>query len=273
MRNRTSSGVDVKSMLRTMAFTAMLLPVPVAPAMSRWGILARSAMKAPPDMSFPRARLKRERLFEKAWHSTISLKSIFSLTWFGTSMPTTDLPGMGAIILMDRAFMASARSSERLSILPTLTPGAGSNSYMVTTGPGCISRTLPSMPKSRSVLLSILEFSRRALESRLPAFSGGWSRSSDEGSLKEPLGLENSSCSSTGSGVSFLALVLLSFIFGVTMAGGEGPPPRGALRRPGEQSPHLPYPRAHGLYKGEGRGDCPYPRLYEGDARGHDEGD
>ena len=65
----------------------------------------------------------------------------------GTSMPTTDFPGIGATMRKLIAFMANARSSARFTILATLVPGAGSNSYIVTTGPGRTSVTLPSMPK------------------------------------------------------------------------------------------------------------------------------
>ena len=39
-----------------------------------------------------------------------------------------------------------ARSSDRFAIRLTLTPGAGSNSNMVITGPGLTSTTLPSIP-------------------------------------------------------------------------------------------------------------------------------
>ena len=61
-------------------------------------------------------------------------------------MPTTDFPGIGATILIETAERAMARSSDRFDILLTLMPGAGSNSYIVTTGPGLTSVTLPSIP-------------------------------------------------------------------------------------------------------------------------------
>ena len=44
MINFTASGSALNSMLSTMALRATLFPVPVAPAMSRWGILAKSAV-------------------------------------------------------------------------------------------------------------------------------------------------------------------------------------------------------------------------------------
>ena len=73
-------------------------------------------------------------------------------------MPTTDLPGSGAMMRTESARSASARSSERFTIRFTLTPEAGSNSYMVTTGPGCTVTTRPPTPKSASFFSRIREF-------------------------------------------------------------------------------------------------------------------
>jgi hypothetical protein len=42
-----------------------------------------------------------------------------------------------------------AKSSDKFIILETFTPGAGSNSYKLTTGPLLIFLILPSTPKSR----------------------------------------------------------------------------------------------------------------------------
>ena len=44
MMKRSSSGVNRKIMLATSALMQTLLPLPVVPATSRWGICARSAM-------------------------------------------------------------------------------------------------------------------------------------------------------------------------------------------------------------------------------------
>ncbi len=55
MMKRTSSGVARKRMLDSIAFTLTDLPVPVEPAMSRWGIVARSATKGSPWMLLPSA--------------------------------------------------------------------------------------------------------------------------------------------------------------------------------------------------------------------------
>ena len=73
-------------------------------------------------------------------------------------MPTTLLPGIGAMIRMDRARSASARSSDRFVMRLTLTPAAGSNSYIVMTGPGWTVTTRPFTPKSASFFSRMREF-------------------------------------------------------------------------------------------------------------------
>jgi len=52
----------------------------------------------------------------------------------GNSIPTVLLPGIVAI-LADSELVFLAISSDKLIILETLTPAAGSNSFKVTTGP------------------------------------------------------------------------------------------------------------------------------------------
>ena len=64
----------------------------------------------------------------------------------GTSTPTTALPGMGATMRTAWASSAIARSFSSWAILPVRVPGAGANSYMVTTGPMWIALTLPFTP-------------------------------------------------------------------------------------------------------------------------------
>ena len=54
---------------------------------------------------------------------------------FGTSTPTAPRPGIGATMRMLCARIASARSLDRFAICRTFTPGAGSTSNCVTTGP------------------------------------------------------------------------------------------------------------------------------------------
>ena len=121
-----------------MVFSPTLLPDPVAPATSKCGMPRRSATTGFPKMSLPRASFKGERNLTKGSLRRICLSATSSRRGLGTSIPTTDLPGIGATIRMLIAFMASARSSARLTILATFTPAAGSNSYIVTTGPTCV---------------------------------------------------------------------------------------------------------------------------------------
>ncbi len=60
MMSRTCSGEDLYNRLSTIAFNATDLPEPVVPAISRWGILARSATMGCPPMSLPSARVSGE---------------------------------------------------------------------------------------------------------------------------------------------------------------------------------------------------------------------
>ncbi|MNV50121.1 hypothetical protein D3C71_1421110 [compost metagenome] len=66
-------------------------------------------------------------------------------------MPMTLRPGTTAT-RAESADMERAISSERPMTREDLTPGAGSNSYSVTTGPGRTSMISPLMPKSSSTL-------------------------------------------------------------------------------------------------------------------------
>ena len=68
----------------------------------------------------------------------------------GISIPTVFFPGIVAT-LVDSELVFLATSSERLIILETLIPGAGSNSYKVTTGPWLIFLIFPSTPKSKKI--------------------------------------------------------------------------------------------------------------------------
>src|SRR5438045_754368 len=75
---------------------------------------------------------------------------------FGTSMPTADLPGVGASIRSGAAANASERSFGRAVMRFTCTPGPGWTSYWVTAGPGLTPTTLHSTPNVASVLSRIL---------------------------------------------------------------------------------------------------------------------
>ena len=94
------------------ALTITLLPEPVAPAMSRCGILARSTAWAMPATSRPRANVSVEPDAVKSTSSRIRRRATMLKSLFGISMPTALLPGIGASIRSERAARAIARSSD-----------------------------------------------------------------------------------------------------------------------------------------------------------------
>ena len=70
-----------------------------------------------------------------------------SRSWFGTWMPTVDLPDMRSIRMLS-ARSARQRSSHRLVMRLYLMPASGLNSKVVTTGPGLICTTWPRTSNS-----------------------------------------------------------------------------------------------------------------------------
>ena len=133
------------------ALTMTLLPEPVAPAMSRCGILARSTAWALPATSRPSANVSVEPDALKSTSSRIRRRATMLKSAFGISMPTALLPGIGASMRRERAARAIARSSARPSIRLTLMSGAGWTSYWVTTGPALRPTTLAGIPKLASL--------------------------------------------------------------------------------------------------------------------------
>ena len=179
--NLTWSGVDLYRMLQIMVLSATLLPVPVAPAMSRWGIFSSPTTTGFPMISLPRQMGAGDLISAKPEAPTISLKGTTLMEGLGISMPMTSLPGMGATIRILRALKARARSSARFTILLILIPGAGLYSKVVITGPGSTSMISPLMPKypnfcssssasrlmaSWSTTVSWQPFSRKSREGR-----------------------------------------------------------------------------------------------------------
>ena len=96
------------------------------------------------------------------------------------------------MIRIESARSAMARSSERLTILLTFMPAAGSYSYIVMTGPGCTRTTFPRTPKSESFFSRILEFISRLSRSKRMALSGGSWKRSTSGNVKGPEGPDSS---------------------------------------------------------------------------------
>ena len=122
----------------------------MVPAINRCGIFARSATYGMPSMSLPRHIASLLCDFWNASCSTNSRRTTVSRCLFGTSMPTTPLPGMGATMRTRSASIAIARSSASPAMRLTLIPAAGRNSNIVTTGPGRICVTCPWIPKEAS---------------------------------------------------------------------------------------------------------------------------
>jgi len=135
-------------MLQIIVFSATLFPVPVAPAINRCGIVTRSEIIGLPTISLPNPNVSGDFACPKICEAATSLKTTTSRLAFGTSIPITALPGIGAIIRILIARSASARSSDKLTTLLILMPGAGSNSKRVITGPGSTVTTFPFTPKS-----------------------------------------------------------------------------------------------------------------------------
>ena len=132
-----------------------LFPDPVDPAMSRWGILVRSATTTWPEMSFPRPMHSLPLAFFTSGQSTMDRKETGSEVLEGTSMPMAAFPGMGSIRTLDTASFR-AMSSDRFWILFTFTPGAGSSSYRVTEGPLVTFTRVAFTPKSWRVCSMVL---------------------------------------------------------------------------------------------------------------------
>ena len=92
-----------------------------------------------------------------------------------------DLPGIGASILISAAARLNLISSAKDTILLTLTPSSGFNSYLVTDGPQLISVISTLTPKFCNVCFNVIAvslFSRSRLEAfelvlRLSRLTGG----------------------------------------------------------------------------------------------------
>ena len=85
-------------------------------------------------MSLPIATQSLFLAARKASESITERNCTESVTIFGTSTPIAALPGTGSILIPGAANF-KAKSSAKLTILLTLTPGAGANSKRVTEGP------------------------------------------------------------------------------------------------------------------------------------------
>ena len=167
------------------------LPEPVVPAISRWGMRARSATKGSPPIVSPSAIGSSALLSSNTFEFSSARRKTVSRLGLGSSMPIALRPGTtatrAAVVLIERAI-----SSARLITREDFTPGAGSNSYRVTTGPGRTWTISPLTPKSVSTPCSSTAFWRRESSSTAPFRCCGLARRSRRGSLK-PWVLANAS--------------------------------------------------------------------------------
>ncbi len=131
-------------------FSITLLPLPVEPAINRWGMLSSRVTFIRPLMSLPSAMVSFDSDFTNSSLSRIWRRLITSLRVFGTSMPTVGLPGIRSI-RMDSACRPRHRSSVRFVMRLYLMPASGLNSKVVTTGPGLICTTEPSTENSSNL--------------------------------------------------------------------------------------------------------------------------
>ena len=120
-------------------------PEPVVPAINKWGIFAKFATIGSPPMSFPKASGSFCLPSPKYRLDKISLRTTFSRFSFGYSIPITERPGT-VDTLVESADIDLAISSANPITLLALRPGAGSNSYIVTTGPGLTETISPLTP-------------------------------------------------------------------------------------------------------------------------------
>ena len=137
------SGVREYKIDKIIAFKPTDLPDPVVPAIRRCGIFDKSWITDFPEISLPNTIGIKELEVSKSFSPKISFKFTTSLSSFGNSTPTAFLLRTFEI-LADSALIDLAISLERLMIFLVWTPGAGSSSYKVTTGPGFIPITFAS---------------------------------------------------------------------------------------------------------------------------------
>ncbi|CDD80968.1 putative uncharacterized protein [Dialister sp. CAG:357] len=133
-----------------------LLPLPVEPAINKCGIFDKSVTTGFPVISFPKATRICPFPF---WNSSLartSLRGTGIILLFGISIPTADLPGIGASMRICVAASAIASSFDKPSILLTLTPISGLSSNLVTVGPTLALITFAPTPKLASVDSMIL---------------------------------------------------------------------------------------------------------------------
>src|SRR3989344_5007066 len=101
------------------------LPEPVVPATRQCGILARLPNIALPEIPRPRAMVRGLVAFLNLSSERRVARPTKDLVLLGISMPTRDLPGMGASIRIGWAARARAKSFWSPTIRESFMPSAG----------------------------------------------------------------------------------------------------------------------------------------------------
>ena len=127
------------------------MPEPVVPATSRCGSFAISTVIGFPSVSRPKATSSGLLLFA---YGRTSPRHTLCLSWFGISMPTSEVPGIGAKMRTEVAASESAISSSRFVMRLTRSPSPMEIWNVVTIGPETHPVTLAVRPNSSSVLWS-----------------------------------------------------------------------------------------------------------------------
>lgn len=136
-----------------------------------------------PEIPLPTATAILDLWVLNSEDSRISLRRTMFIDSFSTSMPTAAFPGIGASIRMLLAFKFRAISSERRTILATLTPAFGWISYRVTVGPFTTFKTVALTPKLASVSSRIFAFAWSVVFSVPPFVAVGFLSKSIDGNL------------------------------------------------------------------------------------------
>ena len=100
-------------------------PEPVEPAISKCGILARSASIILPEISWPKTTVSLLFACLNSYEFISSFIVTTLTTLLGISIPTAAFPGIGASILTPGAAKLRAISSAKFVILLIFTPAAG----------------------------------------------------------------------------------------------------------------------------------------------------
>ena len=160
MISLTLSGLFLSKILVIIVLTQTDLPLPVEPAINKWGVLSILVKIASPATSFPNATDNGELSLSLTNTSFIETSSF---TLFGISIPISDLPGIGASILTSLAARFNAISLLKFTILLTLVPGVGNIWNCVIDGPTIAFTIFTSIPKLLNVLCNIFDFSTMSL--------------------------------------------------------------------------------------------------------------